>query len=221
MTARLFQAPAPRPVGSELRCHSQLFIRLHIHSLSITVWPPGPVTSLYVYYSVPPSPRRMIDVFGEQRGGTCALLLQSRLGGGRRLFHPHSDPESVTRRKRNNNSWWFVSQTIAGKLGAFRRVTISSLSGGVFMRGAPRVPLLIRLGAFDAHCRFLLLLLAVQEWPESKAAIQIRFHLNQLEEKEREREGTQNRERERETVCQPPSSQIQKILPRKKEECRG
>lgn len=146
----------------------------------------------------------MIDVFGEQRGGTCALLLQSRLGGGRRLFHPHSDPESVTRRKRNNNSWWFVSQTIAGKLGAFRRVTISSLSGGLFMRGAPRVPLLIRLGAFDAHCRFLLLLLAVQEWPESKAAIQIRFHLNQLEEKEREREGTQNRERERRFVNLPP-----------------
>lgn len=130
VTARLSQAPAPRPVGSELRCHSELFIRLHIHSRSITGWPPGPVTSLYVYYSVPPSPRRMIDVFGEQRGGTCALLLQSRLEGGRRLFHPHSDPESVTRRKRNNNSWWFVSQTVAGKLGAFQRVTISSWSGG-------------------------------------------------------------------------------------------
>lgn len=55
-------------------------------------------------------------------------------------------------------------------------------------RGAPRVPLLIRLGAFDAFCRFLLLVLAVQEWPESKAAIQIRFHLNQLEEQEKERE---------------------------------
>lgn len=91
--------------------------------------------------------------------------------------------------------------------------------GGNFMRGAPRVPLLIRLGAFDAHCRFLLLLLAVQEWPESKAAIQIRFHLNQLEEQERDRERGNakiERERERETVCQPPSSQIQKILPRKK-----
>lgn len=135
MTARLFRAPAPRPGGSELRCHSQLFIRLHIHSRSITVRPPGPVTSLYVYYSGPPSPRRMIDVFGEQRGGTCALLLQSRLGGGRReggggcSIHTPI-PTQFTRRKRNNNSCWFVSQTIAGKLGAFRRVTVSSLIVG-------------------------------------------------------------------------------------------
>lgn len=55
MTECLFQAPPRCPVRSELHCHSQLFIRLHIHSLSITVLPPGPVTSLYVYYSVPPS----------------------------------------------------------------------------------------------------------------------------------------------------------------------
>lgn len=51
VTVCLFQAPARRPDGSERRCHSQLFIRPHIHSLSITVRPPGPVTSLYVYYA--------------------------------------------------------------------------------------------------------------------------------------------------------------------------
>ena len=46
--------------------------------------------------------------FGEGRGGTCALLLlQSRLEG-RRLFHPYSDYESVTRHKRNKNSWWLL-----------------------------------------------------------------------------------------------------------------
>lgn len=80
------------------------------------------------------------------------------------------------------------------------------------MRGAPRVPLLIRLGAFDAHRRFLLLLLAVQEWPESKAAIQIRFHLNQLEEPERER---------RFVNLPPPKSRKSYQEKKKKEECRG
>lgn len=79
-------------------------------------------------------------------------------GGGCSIHTPI--PSQFTRRERNNNSCWFVSQTIAGKLGAFRRVTVSSVivGGGrcvFFMRGAPRVPLLIRLGAFDAHCRFL------------------------------------------------------------------
>lgn len=83
VTECLLQAPPCRPAGSELYCHSQLFIRQHIHSLSITALPPGPVTSLNVYCSVPPSTRRMIDAFGEDRGGTCApLSLQSWLEGG-------------------------------------------------------------------------------------------------------------------------------------------
>jgi len=108
VTECLPQAPPCCPVGSELHCHSQLFIRLHIHSLSITVQPPGPVTSLYVYYGVPPSPGRMIDVLGEDRGGTCArLLLQSRLEGAE-ASPPDSDCESVSRHKRNNNTRWLL-----------------------------------------------------------------------------------------------------------------
>lgn len=73
-------------------------------------------------------------------------------------------------------------------------------SVGGFKRGAQRAPLLIRLGTFNAQSCFfppahrllsllllLLLPVAVQEWPKPKAAIQIRFHLNQLGESERER----------------------------------
>lgn len=75
VTECLFQAPPCRPVGSELPCHSQLFIRLHIHSLSITVWPPGPVTSLYVYYGVPPS-----------RGGWLTFSERTEVGLARAFF---------------------------------------------------------------------------------------------------------------------------------------
>lgn len=60
---------------------------------------------------------------------------------------------------------------------------------GGFIRGAQRSPLLITLGAFNVQsCFFSFPTVAVQEWPKPKAAIQIRFHLNQLGERPRESE---------------------------------
>ncbi|KAK5620900.1 hypothetical protein CRENBAI_017098 [Crenichthys baileyi] len=71
-----------------------------------------------------------------------------------------------------------------------------------------------------------LIMIPVQEWPQPKAAIQIRFHLNQLRERppgrereigeEKRREEKRREEKRRERVCHSPSSQIQKSLPRKK-----
>ena len=91
LTGCHFQAPPCCPLGLRLPCHSQLFIRLHFHSLSITVLPPGPVpvltvTSLYVYCCVPPSREGMIDVSREDRGGTCAVFFSNGCSRGRRLF---------------------------------------------------------------------------------------------------------------------------------------
>lgn len=113
----LIPPPSASSDGSERRCHSQLFIRPHIHSLSITVRPPGPLTSLYVYYSVPPSPcrphpathpgGRMIDVF--QEGGPrwdlrAPLLHQSRRRWSAGASQPRYHYESVSRHARNNNT---------------------------------------------------------------------------------------------------------------------
>lgn len=58
----------------------------------------------------------------EDRGGTCALLLQSWLEG-RGHFHPYSDYESVTRHKRNNNSCRLLcTQNLRRQLGSHKRV---------------------------------------------------------------------------------------------------
>lgn len=91
LTECVLQAPPCCPVGLELRCHSQLFIRLHIHSLSITVLPPGPVTSLYVYYSVPPSWGGWLTC-GEKSEVGLALCVFSNHGsrGGGFFFSIHT-----------------------------------------------------------------------------------------------------------------------------------
>lgn len=84
MTECLFRAPPCCPVGSELHCHSQLFIRLHMHPRSITVLPPGPVTSLYVYYSVPPSRGRWLTFSERTEVGLARFFFSNRgsRGGG-------------------------------------------------------------------------------------------------------------------------------------------
>lgn len=113
-----------------------------------------PVRShLFMFITRDPTfPWRMIDVFQEERGGTCALLLlQSWLrGGGGFPPHPYSDYESVTRHKRNNNSWWVyilktkTKKTFRGRLlrlGGFRaswRVWLSGAPGGFVRRSSAR-----------------------------------------------------------------------------------
>lgn len=160
----------------------------------------------------------MIDVFGEDRGGTCALLLlQSWLEGRRLSIHTLIMSQLPDISETITVGGYFVSKTFTGKLSLQRVLAHQAVDYiGGFMRGAQRAPLLIRLGAFNVQSCFFSSFptVAVQEWPKPKAAIQIRFHLNQLGERPRER-------KQREGLCQSPSSQIQKSLPRKKEECRG
>lgn len=82
---------------------------------------------------------------------------------------------------------YFVPKTFPGKLGLLRVLAHQALEYiGGFVKGAQRAPLLIRLGTFNVQSRFFFPTVAVQEWPKPKAAIQIRFHLNQLGERPRE-----------------------------------
>lgn len=85
---------------------SQLFIRLHIHRLSITAQPPGPVTSLYVYCSVPPSRAGWLTCSQRTEVGLARSFFSNRgsRGGGFSLRAPVVSQSG--RHERNNNTWW-------------------------------------------------------------------------------------------------------------------
>lgn len=165
----------------------------------------------------PTFPRRMIDVFGEDRGGTCALLLlQSRLEGRRLSIHTlimsqlPDISETITvgglYPKPSQASWARFS---ASSSRVYRRFHKKSSTRPTFNQiREPLMPNPVFSSSFSS----------------SSSGAGVAKAKSSDSDQISPKPAWRDRERKRESkkrVCQSPSSQIQKILPRKKEECRG
>lgn len=127
VTGCLFQAPPRCPVRSQLHCHSQLFIRLHIHSLSITVLPPGPVTSLYVYYSVPPSRAGWLTFSETTEVGLARFFSNRGPRGGAFSIYTLIMSQLPDISETITVAAYFVPKSFPGKLAARRVLTRQAL----------------------------------------------------------------------------------------------
>lgn len=91
----------------------------------------------------------MIDVFGEDRGGTCALLLQSWPEGRGFFIYTLIMSQLPDISETITVAAYFVPKTFTGRLALQRVLAHQALEYiGAFVKGAQHAPLLIRLGAF-------------------------------------------------------------------------